>query len=221
MKNYALILAAGEGRRFGGQKQFFPLRGKPLFLYSVIAFNRSPSCDEIIIVTSKNKVGFVSKKVAGFKKVKKVITGGERRMDSTNLGLREIPNEGIVAVHDAVRPLVKREMIEQGFKLAKKYRAVIFGLLVEETIKRVEAGKVLETIGREDLYRIQTPEFFDVAILRQALQNAYSAGLFANDEAELVERLGYPCFLFLGDKENIKVTTKEDILLVSHLMKSK
>jgi|UniRef100_A0A7C3URL9 2-C-methyl-D-erythritol 4-phosphate cytidylyltransferase len=219
--NYSIILAAGEGRRFGGKKQFYPLRGIPLFLYSVLAFARSPSCSEIVIVTNKNKIRLVEAwlKRKGIKKVRKVVVGGKRRIDSTAEGLKELPKEGIVAIHDAVRPVVKPEIIELGFRYAKKYRAVVFGIPVEDTIKRVRDLRVIETIERENLYRIQTPQFFEINLLRQALTLAYEKGEDATDESQIVERFGYTPYLFLGDKNNIKVTTREDIQLVKLLLK--
>lgn len=220
-ENYALILAAGEGKRFGGKKQFFTIRGLPLFLYSVFAFENSPSCAEIIIVTNKNRIGLVKRWVVkkGLKKVKKVVAGGVRRIDSTCQGLKELPPEGIVAVHDGVRPLVKPKMIELGFRLAKKYRAVIFGVNVEETIKRVKDSRVLETISREDLYRVQTPQFFEINLLRSAMESFAKEGEDFTDESQVVERFGYPSYLFLGDKNNIKVTTREDLNLVKLLLR--
>lgn len=222
-KNYAIILAAGEGRRFGGQKQFYRLKGIPLFLHAVLVFESSPVCSEIIIVTNKNKIGLVGNWIRkkGLKKVKRVIAGGKRRIDSTNQGLKELPAEGIVAVHDAVRPIIKPKMIKMGFELAKKYRAVVFGIHCEETIKRAKDFRVVETLPREDLYRIQTPQFFEIGLLRSAMASAQEKGEDATDESQLVERLGYPSYLFLGDKTNIKVTTPEDLRLVQFLVKSR
>lgn len=221
MKNYAIILAAGRGSRFGGKKQFYLLKRLPLFLYSARTFNKSPACSEIVIVTNANKIGLVARLVEKYRlhKVKRIVEGGERRIDSTHQGLKEIFPPGIVAVHDAARPIVDQHMIKEGFKFAKKYRAVIFGTSVEETIKRVKDSRVLETIDRENLFHIQTPQFFEIGLLRCALEDALKKEVDATDEASLIERLGYPVYCFLGDKRNIKVTTREDLALASLLLR--
>ncbi|MEO0098319.1 MAG: 2-C-methyl-D-erythritol 4-phosphate cytidylyltransferase [candidate division WOR-3 bacterium] len=220
-RNYAIILAAGEGKRFGGRKQFFLLKGLPLFLYSVFTFENSPSCSEIIIVTNEDKIGFVERWLVKerLKKVKKVVAGGKRRIDSTYQGLKELPKEGIVAVHDAARPILRPKIIKMGFKLAKRYRAVIFGLPVEETIKRVKASRIVETIPREGLYRVQTPQFFEIGLLRSAMASLSNKRENFTDESQLVERFGYPSYLFLGDKNNIKVTTREDLNFLKFLLR--
>ncbi len=221
MKNYAIILAAGKGRRFGGEKQFYPLKKLPLFLYSVIAFNKFKGCSEIVVVTNENKIGLVKRLVKKYKlnKVKSVVAGGERRIDSTYQGLKILPESGVVAVHDGVRPIIDQNMIKRGYKFAKKYRAVIFGISVEETIKKIKDSRVLKTLPRDDLYRIQTPQFFEIGLLRQALSSTLKEGAEVSDESSLIERLGYPVYFFLGDKKNIKVTTYEDIALVSQFLK--
>ncbi len=222
MKNYALILAAGKGRRFGGKKQFYLLKGIPLLLHSVIAFNKSPACSEIVIVTNGNKVSMVRRLVKEHRlhKVTKVVAGGKRRIDSTYEGMKEISPPGIVAVHDAARPIIEQDMIRNGFKFAKKYRAVIFGISVEDTIKRARDSRILETIDRENLYAIQTPQFFEIGLLHQALQDALKKGEDATDESSLIERLGYSVYLFLGNKRNIKITTQEDLSLASLLLQN-
>ncbi|MEO0089476.1 MAG: 2-C-methyl-D-erythritol 4-phosphate cytidylyltransferase [candidate division WOR-3 bacterium] len=219
MKKYGIILAAGKGKRFGFLKQFFFVKNIPLFIYSVRAFEKS-LCDEIFVVTLREKrreVWYWIKKLS-FKKVKKVIAGGKERFHSVRKALRFLPNEGYVAIHDASRPLITPNFINRGFKLVEKYKAVILGIKSEDTLKIVFNKKVITTLDRENIYRIQTPQFFEIGILKKAYQLAKRERWEGTDDSFFLEKAGFQVYLFDGDKKNIKITTKEDLALIKNLL---
>ncbi|MCS7250784.1 MAG: 2-C-methyl-D-erythritol 4-phosphate cytidylyltransferase [candidate division WOR-3 bacterium] len=219
MKKYGIILAAGKGKRFGFLKQFFFIKNKPLFIYSVMAFEKS-LCDEIFIVTLKNKRKEVWNwvKKLSLKKVKKVITGGKERFHSVIKALRFLPNEGYTAIHDASRPLVSVNFVNRGFKLVEKYKAVIFGIKSEDTLKTVFGNQVVTTLSREHIYRIQTPQFFEIKLLKKAYQLAKKEKWKGTDDSFFLEKAGFKVYFFEGDKKNLKITTKEDWELIKNLL---
>ncbi|MEO0090121.1 MAG: 2-C-methyl-D-erythritol 4-phosphate cytidylyltransferase [candidate division WOR-3 bacterium] len=219
MKKYGIILAAGKGKRFGSLKQFFFIKDKPLFIYSVIAFENS-ICDEIFIVTLKDKKREVRNwiKKWAFTKVKKILTGGKERFHSVMKTLRFLPDTGYVAIHDASRPLITTEFINRGFKLVEKYKAVIFGIRSEDTLKTVFHNQVFATLDREHIYRIQTPQFFEIKLLKKAYRLAKEKRWQGTDDAFFLEKVGFPVYLFKGEKRNLKITTREDLELIKNLL---
>ncbi len=219
MKKYGIILAAGKGKRFGNLKQFFFINDYPLFIYSVKAFENS-LCDGIFVVTLKEKKREVWKwiKKLSFRKVKKVITGGKERFHSVMKALRFLPSRGYVAIHDASRPLITSNFINQGFRLVEKYKAVILGIKSEDTLKTVFNHQVIATLDRRYIYRIQTPQFFEIKILKKAYQLAKKEKWEGTDDSFFLEKAGFRVYLFEGDKRNLKITTKEDLELIKNLL---
>lgn len=219
MKKYGIILAAGKGKRFGDLKQFFFIKEYPIFIYSVRAFERS-LCDEIFVVTLKEKRKEVWDWIRklSFNKVKKVITGGKERFHSVMKALRFLPSEGYVAIHDASRPLITPYFIDRGFKLVERYRAVILGIRSEDTLKTVFNSQVIATLDRRYIYRIQTPQFFEIKILKKAYQLAKREKWKGTDDSFFLEKAGFEVYLFEGDKRNLKITTKEDLELIKNLL---
>jgi 2-C-methyl-D-erythritol 4-phosphate cytidylyltransferase len=217
MKNYGIILAAGKGKRFGGLKQFFLINNIPLFLYSTIAFQQS-NCDEIFIVTLKDKKKEVWQWIKTFSlsKVKKIINGGKERYHSVRNALKSLPPKGYVAIHDASRPLITANFINQGFNLVKKYKAVVFGIPSEDTLKVICGNEVITTLERENIYRIQTPQFFDIQLLKKAYSLVSKYKWQGPDDATFLEKAGFKVYFFKGDKKNIKITTKEDLKLIKN-----
>jgi 2-C-methyl-D-erythritol 4-phosphate cytidylyltransferase len=216
MPNHAIIVAAGQGRRFGAKKQFCRVHGRPLFSYATHVFETQEQVKTITLVVPKRHVKQVLKyaREEGFNKVRRVVAGGTRRQDSVVNGLRAIRDKsGIVIIHDAVRPLVSKRMIRRGIALCRKYKAVIPGVNAYDTVKRVSKWYVQETVARDDLFLVQTPQFFDLKILRKAIAQA-DFKLEYTDEAALLESLGLPVRIFQGDRYNIKVTDTRDLKLV-------
>jgi 2-C-methyl-D-erythritol 4-phosphate cytidylyltransferase len=215
----AIIVAAGRGRRFGCLKQFAPLCGKPLVLHTVESFERSRSVEEIVLVVPARWVRKVKDEIEnlGFKKVKKVVRGGQRRMDSVYSGLLAAEGD-IVVIHDGVRPLVTPSVIDGGVRSCKKHGACIYAIRATDTVKLAQNGSVKNTLRREEVYLTQTPQVFERSVLLEAYVSAYEKGIEAPDDSYLVERIGVPVKILNGFRENIKVTSPSDLRLVETLM---
>ncbi len=218
--NIAIIVAAGQGRRFGGLKQFMAFRGKPLFLHSISAFEACKNIAEIVLAVPHAKISFAWRAVrnAGLSKVHTIVAGGARRQDSVRNALSAVSQtRGIVAVHDAVRPVVTVPMINKGIRLCRQHRAVVFGVPVSDTIKYVKNHIISRTIPRDNIFTVQTPQFFNLDLLIQAFGQAGAKREFT-DEAALMESQGIKVRLFPGDPRNIKVTTKQDLSLIDGML---
>lgn len=213
MAVFAIIVAAGEGRRFGGLKQFVDLNGKPILFQSVEIFEKNQNIDSIVVVVPERMVEKTKKlvKIFGYKKIYKVVPGGKRRQDSVLNGLIALGNRnGLVAIHDGVRPFVSQELVNRGIKLCRKYKAVVFGIPVFDTLKLVKGKKVITTVPRISPCAVQTPQFFDIKYLRQAFERVDFKNEFT-DEASILECAGMDVYLFKGEKNNIKITTRRDL----------
>ncbi len=216
MKVFVIIVGAGKGKRFGGLKQFVEIFGKPLIVHTIACFEKNRAVNKIIIVVPKNMIKKTKKlmKNFGFKKIYRVVPGGERRQDSVLNGFKAIKNEqGIVIIHDAVRPFITQNLINRGIELCKKYKAVIFGIPVFDTVKLVKRNKVLWTVPRISPYLIQTPQLFDIRYLDKAYKKVNFKNEFT-DEAGIVENAGMDVYVFKGESNNIKITTKKDLLFL-------
>jgi 2-C-methyl-D-erythritol 4-phosphate cytidylyltransferase len=220
MRNYAIIVAAGSGTRFGGAKQFIMLRNIPVFVYSMSAFQKNKHIDSILVVVPRARIKWANSitKKYNITKVKHIIPGGKRRQDSVMNGLACIKNQsGIVAIHDSVRPLVDQCLINKGIMLCKKYKAVIFGNRVSDTIKRSKANRIVCTVPRKNMFLIQTPQFFDIMTLKKAVDQADPACEYT-DEAAVLEAQNIPVHLFQGQYHNFKITKKQDLALIDKLL---
>jgi 2-C-methyl-D-erythritol 4-phosphate cytidylyltransferase len=218
--NFAVILAAGVGKRFGREKQFVKINNLPVIYYSIKALNQSPVIDKIIIVTKKERIGYLRKLVKRYKfiKVESIVEGGLKRQDSMRNALKILPDKGNIAIHDSARPLLNQSMITQGFRLVKKYKAVIPVLSVTDTIKQVKNDFVIKTIDRTDLSYVQTPQFFELGLVKKAYLKAEHTNYYATDDANLIERLWKKVYVIAGLKQNIKITDQEDLALVKKLL---
>jgi 2-C-methyl-D-erythritol 4-phosphate cytidylyltransferase len=212
--NYGLIVAAGAGVRFGARKQFARLKDRPVIYYSLRAFELCPVVKETVLVTNLDEIDRMETLIHRWrmKKVNWIVAGGEQRQDSVARGLRVLPEKGMVAIHDGVRPIVSPERIEYGFLECRRNHAVIYALPASETIKQVKGSEVLSTIPREDLILVQTPQFFKLPLIREAYEHAAATGHWATDDAQLVEHLGGKVTVIAGWPENIKITTRSDLV---------
>jgi 2-C-methyl-D-erythritol 4-phosphate cytidylyltransferase len=208
-----LIVAAGEGRRFGGAKQFAPLGGRPVLAWSVEAFARHPRVDAMILVLPPGRDG--APFLALDPKVRAAVEGGPRRQDSVRNGFDRLAadGEGLVLVHDGVRPFVAPALIDRVLEAAAAYGAAVPAVEIEDTVKEVRDGRVVRTASREGLVRAQTPQGFRFGVLRDALDHARVTGFLGTDEASLVEHLGRTVVVVPGDPRNIKITRAEDLAL--------
>ena len=220
MKSTAIILAAGSGKRFSSdkKKQFVELFGKPLLYYSLKAFSES-KVDEIIVVTSKDDIDFVREDIVKkyrFSKVKSIVEGGAERYDSVYNGLK-VCGGYICLIHDSARAMISVELINRCIEETVKYRAVVPAVTPKDTIRVREGEFGGETIDRNTLCIIQTPQCFDIALIKSAFEGLYKTDyktLGITDDAMVVEKFtDTKVRLIEGDYKNIKVTTPEDIVI--------
>ncbi len=214
----AVIVAAGRGRRFGGMKQFFNLKGKPLIYHTIKPFISERMITNIILVVPEERCESVSRMIIrdNFKKRIDVVAGGRLRQDSVYKGLSLVEG-GIVAVHDGVRPFVTKGLIRRGVRLCKRYRAVIFGLPISDTVKKVKGNRVVKTLARDSLYLIQTPQFFDAQLLKKAYEKIRRSGRVFTDDSAVVEYYGHPVYIFEGEEKNIKITYRHQLQMIDKI----
>lgn len=217
----AIVPAAGNSSRMGSgrNKQFLELCGKPLIAHSLLALENSPYIGEIIIVTRETDILMMSdiSKEFGITKVTNIIKGGETRTESVKNGLLHAQYE-YVAIHDGARPCVKTDLIGKTVARAFETGAAALGCRVADTLKRVGANDVIsETVDRENLWQIQTPQVFKRDLLLNAYENGNTDG--ATDDCMLLESIGASVAMVEGDKSNIKVTFKEDAELAEAILK--
>jgi 2-C-methyl-D-erythritol 4-phosphate cytidylyltransferase len=214
----AIIVAAGKGKRFGSSKQFALLKGKSVLDWCLEKFEANKSVAEIILVLRDENLR--GKYLGRYHKIAAVARGGERRQDSVLSGLRRIDPEkaDIVLVHDGVRPLVEQDLINRVIAAAQEKGAAVPAIPIEETIKLIEKQEVRQTLDREKLFRIQTPQGFTYGILKHALDKAREDNFYGTDEASLVERTGKRVAIVAGEPKNIKITTREDLKIAEALL---
>ena len=215
----AVIVAAGKGRRMGTKvsKQFLPLRGKEILAHTVECFEASEDVDEIVLVTGEESLGDVEemKREYGWKKITAITAGGKERQDSVRNGLEKLsPKTEIVLIHDGVRPFVTKTMIRESAREAKKMGACIIGVPAKDTIKVCSAeGIALNTPDRSTLWQIQTPQTFRKDLILSAYEQAEREGFRGTDDASLAEHSGFAVKVIMGSYRNIKITTKEDLIM--------
>lgn len=219
--NTVIIVAAGSGKRFGGDvpKQFIEIGGKPLIIHTLEKFENCTAIDEIILVLAAREITDFTSKSEKFKlkKLVKTVAGGATRAASVYNGLQAIDAAEIVAVHDGARPFVSIDEIAQTVEKARETGAACLVAPVTDTIKEVSGGKILRTIDRAGLRRALTPQCFRFEILRRAFAGA-DLSEAATDECFLVERLGQKIAAVEGSAKNIKVTHPEDFIWAEKLL---
>jgi len=216
----AIIVAAGEGKRFGSPKQFASLGGKTVLDWCLEAFESHEEVDEVVLVVKDEAKG--KKYIQRYGKVSAVVRGGEKRQDSVLSGFQQLDpvQAEIVLVHDGVRPFIRSALISRVIQKARERGAAIPVIPVEDTIKIVEGEDVKQTLDRERLFRVQTPQGFLYSTLKKALDKASQEGFYGTDEASLVERTGERVAVVQGDVRNIKVTTPEELKMVEVFFES-
>ncbi len=224
MEVNAIILAAGRGTRVGGRepKVLLSVAGRPLILHTLERFRRSREVGKAVLVVPPEAVGDYEAMLAPAPGASPRITvrpGGARRQDSVRAGLAALdPDCAVVVVHDGARPFAAPELIDGCVREARAGRAVTVAVPARNTIKRVLRGQVQETLPRQSLWEIQTPQAFPVGLLRDAYAKAEQEGVEATDDAMLVERLGVAVGIVEGSTTNLKVTYPEDLLFAEALV---
>ena len=227
MKTDALIAAAGKGRRMGGKvkKQFISLKGMPLLLYTLKAFEEFQGIEHIHLVLDGGDFEYCRREIIqkfGIKKVVQLVPGGDRRQDSVWNGLMAMEGHcDMVIVHDGVRPFVSATMLKRLLAAMGDVQAVVTAIPARDTIKRVDGrGHVLDTPQRNTLFHIQTPQGFRYDVIREAYKRAMEEGIWGTDDAYFVERIGVQVKVIEGSPFNIKITTPEDIALAHCILKT-
>ena len=218
MKKYIIIVAGGKGLRMGGDipKQFLPVCGKPVLMRTLEAFHAYDASMRLILVLPVSQQAYWKQlcEEYQFELVHEIANGGETRFHSVKNGLALVEGDGLVGVHDGVRPFVSQEVITRCYEEAASLKAVIPVIGVVETVRHLtEEGS--ETVPRDQYKLVQTPQVFDVTLLRRAYQQEYT-DLFT-DDASVVEALGENVYLVEGNRENIKLTTPFDLKLAELL----
>lgn len=228
--NAAVIVAAGMGVRMGAgiRKQYLPLQGRPVLCRTLQVFADWRKLDRLVVVLPEEHLDEFRNTLlplVRFRAGQAVVltVGGKTRQASVYQGLQQFEThaEGIVLVHDGVRPLVSTGLIEACADGARQFGACIPAINVQDTLKRVtEDGRIAETIPRKGVWLAQTPQAFQLPLILAAHSAACLYGWEATDDASLVERYGAPVKIVAGSQANIKITTPEDIALAEFYFSS-
>jgi len=222
MERYAILVAGGKGLRMGGDipKQFLPIGGKPVLMRTIEVFRQAYPDIHVILVLPSSQQKYWQQLCCkyAFDVPFQIANGGETRFHSVSNGLRLIPNEsdGIVGVHDGVRPFVAVETIRRCYDEAVEAGAVVPVVPVVETVRQLCKDGTSVTVPRDEYKLVQTPQAFHVSLLKEAYQQAYIPSF--TDDASVVEAMGKPVRLVEGNRENIKITTPADIRFVNGLL---
>ena len=222
----AIVLAAGQGKRMGTDipKQYLEFKGKPVICHTLQVFQDSEVIDDIIIVAEEKETSRIRDEIVeayGFSKVTAITAGGAERYDSVWEGLKVLADEPVkgkhyVFIHDGVRMLVDQAILKRAYEAVKKHLACVVGMPVKDTIKKADGQQfVLNTPERSSLWQIQTPQVFEVSVIKEAycrLRN--QSKINVTDDSMVVETmLDIPVKLVEGSYENIKITTPDDLHL--------
>ena len=217
----AVVPAAGSSTRMGKDKLLLPLGEQPVLLHTLRALDACPYITEIVVVTREELIVPIGQlcRDAALEKVRKVIVGGATRSHSVLAGLGELsPDAELAAIHDGARPLVSQAVLEAVIRRASECGAAAPAVPVKDTIKRARDGLVTATLDRAELRAVQTPQVFQVDLIKTALQKALEDGAELTDDCAAVERLGIGVALTEGDYCNLKLTTPEDLTVAEALL---
>ncbi|MDD4237510.1 MAG: 2-C-methyl-D-erythritol 4-phosphate cytidylyltransferase [Desulfotomaculaceae bacterium] len=227
VKVAAVVPAAGCGHRMGSdiKKQFLTLAGVPILGYVLRILEASLSVQAIVLAVGEGEEEYCRQAVVeklGLRKIAAIVHGGKERQDSVYSGLLALaPDTDIVVIHDGVRPLLRDENLEMVIGAAMQYGAATCAVPVKDTVKLAQADSfVAETLPRDRLWLTQTPQAFRYEAILNAHRCAREANFRATDDAALVERLGMTVKLVYGNYQNIKITTPEDLVVASALLKA-
>lgn len=214
---YEVVLpAAGSGKRMGaGQnKLFLLLKGTPILVHTLLVFEHDENCTGIWLAVKDEERAYIEGLLKKYqiRKVKGLPTGGAERQHSVHSCIKQMQSVDVVLVHDAARPFITLPVIEELTQVGYAKGAAIAGVRAKDTMKIVQHGIIKETVDRESLWMIQTPQAFRFDLLAEAEDVAEKVGFLGTDEAMLVERLGHDIHIVESSYENVKMTTPEDLL---------
>lgn len=238
-KIYALIVAGGIGLRMQSQvrKQYIEIAGEPILAHTIRRFITFDPISHIVLVVPEDDISYCVDKIVlhyCFESKVSIVSGGAERQQSVRNGLKKVKEiaaayinpqterddkvSNIVLIHDGVRPFTDNYIIERTIKGALDYRACIPVVPVSDTLKRKDKdGFVSEVVDRKNLYKVQTPQAFELDLIIEAHENALFAKISATDDASLVEQMGKKVFMIQGSESNIKITTQEDLLFAEYM----
>ena len=226
MKAVAIIPAGGSGKRMQENlsKQYLLLDGIPVLAHTLRVFQGSPNIDEIFLIVPGDDIKYARECIVekfGISKVSRIVAGGRERQDSVRNGIDILRSDhDIVVIHDGVRPFISERLVHFAILEALKQAAVTVGVPVKDTVKLVDGhGEILKTLNRDSLWLTQTPQAFKRDVIKKAYETAYRDNYYGTDDASLVERLGITVKMICGSYDNIKITTKDDIMLAEVLVK--
>ena len=231
---YAVIVAGGKGLRMQSEirKQYIEIAGTPLLAYTLGVFSSFDAICQIVLVIPEQDINYCFNNILlpyGFSEKVCMVSGGAERQQSVMNGLQKIEelersefsnnrDKKIVLIHDGVRPFVDHDIITRCIEGALNHGACIPVVPVYDTLKKRNSdGFVAGMVDRQNLYKVQTPQAFDLALIIREHENAIHSGFSATDDATLVEKLGKKVFMTQGSEKNIKITTQEDLLFAEYI----
>lgn len=227
MKVTAVIVAGGKGSRMkeDTRKQYLILAGSPVLVHTLRIFNQLDEIDTICLVVPGADIDYCHSLISQLSDMQKkidLISGGNERQDSVYNGIRGIKDKsGIVVIHDGVRPFVSPDHILECIREAGKSGACILGVPASDTLKKVDTiGNIDGTVQRDSIWLAQTPQAFTYSLIMKAHELAREDEFYGTDDASLVEYIGHPVKMVTGSKYNIKITTREDLLVAESIFKN-
>lgn len=228
--NIAIILAAGKSRRLKGiDKIFYKINKKPLIFYTLLAFEKNPQINKIILVIGeesfKNIFSLIKK--YNFRKVAAIIKGGKKRQDSSFYGLKMAEKLGaklgdLILFHNGANPLVSQNEITNVIRAAKIYKSALVGQAARDTIKEVaKDGFIIRTIDREKIFLAQTPQAIEYKLAKRAFEKSFAEKFYGTDDVSLVEKLGKKVKVVPCSYKNFKATTREDLEIIKAFLQNK
>jgi len=204
-----IIVAAGTSQRMGFDKLMAPLQGKPVLAHSVNAFLQSPDVAEVILVSTQERYDELA--ISDCKL--KLTSGGENRHDSVSRGIAAVSDDAkFIAVHDGARPFISQNQIHRTLEAAEKHGAAASATRITDTVKRSDAGNfAIESISRENLWAMETPQIFSSDLLKKAYHNIEKSGALVTDEVSALELIGTPTYLVENLTPNLKITYPQDL----------
>ena len=210
-RRFAVVVAGGQGTRMHNEvpKQFIEISGKPVLVYTLESFLRA-DVDVVILVMAKNHFErwAIIKKQWLSKHVIQIVEGGETRFHSVRNGLKWVDGPGIVAIHDAARPCVSAHLINAGYEAAAVHKSAVATVALKDSIREKSGGNTVSR-DRSNYYLIQTPQTFDIDLLKKSYETA--SDVHFTDDASVVASEGHEVHLIEGSYQNIKITTDEDL----------
>ncbi|HOB11917.1 MAG TPA: 2-C-methyl-D-erythritol 4-phosphate cytidylyltransferase [Syntrophomonadaceae bacterium] len=223
-----VIAAAGAGSRMGSRinKQYLLLNQRPVLAYSLDIFEQFDAVDEIVIVARSSEIGYCEQEIVNkynYRKVSRVVAGGPERQDSVWAGLSHLSDQtAYVAVHDGARPLLSLDLLQALYQEARRWGAAIPGVIARDTLKMIDRDSFVgQTLDRNIVVAVQTPQIFQFHELKRAYQEAFYDNFRATDDASLFERYIGRVKVVAGQYDNLKITTPEDIIIAESLLKAR